>query len=200
MLVLVRHGRTEANASGLLLGRADPGLDEVGRGHADALADAVGGVRRVITSPLRRCVETAEAIAARAGDGPGGAVEVEVDERWIELDYGSLDERPVRDVAPEVWRSWRADPSFVPGGGESLADLHARVAAACESLADAAQQGDVAVVSHVSPIKSAVAWSLGVGVEIAWRMHLDVASVSRVLVGDRGPVLLSFNDVRHLTG
>jgi len=191
MLILVRHGRTEANASGLLLGRADPGLDEVGREQAEALARAVQGVRRVVASPLRRCMETADAIA----DG----AEVDVDERWIELDYGSFDERPTRDVAPEVWRQWRADPSFVPGGGESLAALHARVEPACEALAEEARESDVAVVSHVSPIKAAVAWALGTGVDIAWRMHLDVASISRILVGDRGPVLLSFNEVRHLT-
>jgi broad specificity phosphatase PhoE len=190
MLVLVRHGRTEANASGLLLGRADPGLDEAGREQAEVLRDALEGITRIVTSPLRRCVETARAI--------GVDVEPEVDERWIELDYGTLDQQAWRDVGPEVWRQWRADPHFVPGGGESLADLHTRVAAACEALADEARTGNVAVVSHVSPIKAAVAWALGVGVEISWRMHLDVAAISRVLVGDRGPVLLSFNEVRHL--
>jgi broad specificity phosphatase PhoE len=190
MLILVRHGRTEANASGLLLGRADPGLDEVGRRQARALREAVGPVGRVLCSPLRRCIETAEEIAGTA----------EVDDRWIELDYGSLDQVATRDVAPDVWRRWRSDPDFVPAGGESLGTLHRRVEEACEALADEARHGDVAVVSHVSPIKAAVAWALDVGVGIAWRMHLDVASISRIVVGERGPVLLSFNEVRHLHG
>ena len=61
-LYVVRHGRTEANASGLLLGRADPALDRVGRMQAAKIAEAVGQPRRVITSPLQRCVETAEVI------------------------------------------------------------------------------------------------------------------------------------------
>jgi broad specificity phosphatase PhoE len=190
MLVLVRHGRTEANASGLLLGRADVGLDEIGVEQAGSLAGALTGMARVISSPLRRCVETAEAL----GYTP------EIDERWIELDYGELDQRPTREVPPEVWRAWRRDPHFVPGGGESLSALHDRVIAACEELAEEARTTDIAVVSHVSPIKAAVAWAIGSGVELSWRLHLDPASVTRIVVGPNGPVLLSFNEGRGAAG
>ncbi len=183
MLVLVRHGRTAANARGLLLGRADPPLDDVGRAQAAALAEVVAGARRAVSSPLARTRETAALLG----------LPVEVDERWIELDYGELDGRPLAEVPAELWRTWRADVGFAPPGGESLAALGSRVRAACADLAAEAAEGDVVVVSHVSPIKAAVAWALGVGDELAWRLHVAPGSVSRVGVRDGVGVLHSFN-------
>lgn len=188
VLILVRHGRTEANAAGLLLGHLDPPLDAVGRAQAELVACAIGSVHRVVTSPLRRAMETADFFE----------VAPEVDERWIELDYGSLDGTPVRDVTSDVWARWRQDPDFVPGGGESLAHLHDRVVDACEDVLDSAVDHDVVVVSHVSPIKAAMAWALGVGIDTSWRAHLDQASITRIGVGRRGPVLRSFNETQHL--
>ena len=151
MLCLVRHGRTDANARGLLLGRADPPLSDEGRRQADALAAKIPANARVIASPLRRAVETASAFGRT----------VEIDERWIELDYGELDGVRVDDVPEAVWRAWRADPAFVPPGGESLVALGTRVRAACDELAPDAREREVVVVSHVSPIKAAIAWALG---------------------------------------
>jgi broad specificity phosphatase PhoE len=183
MLVLVRHGRTAANAGGLLLGRADPPLDDLGRTQAAALASSVADARRVVCSPLLRARETAAALG----------LPVEVDERWIELDYGELDGRPLIDVPPDLWRQWRADVGFAPPGGESLAALGRRVRAACEDLATESASDDVVVVSHVSPIKAAVAWALGVGDELSWRLHVAPASITRIAVRDGWGVLTSFN-------
>jgi broad specificity phosphatase PhoE len=205
VIVVVRHGRTAANAGGLLLGHADPPLDDVGARQAAALARLCASldVARIVTSPLGRCRATAAMIA---GEGPAagasaadrGPIPVEVDERWIELDYGDLDGRPVTDVPADTWASWRRDLSWAPPGGESLASLGARVRSACEDVVDEARERDVIVVSHVSPIKAAVAWALGVGDEVAWRMWVAAASVSRIgIVGDR-PVLRAFNEVAHL--
>lgn len=188
MLLLVRHGRTEANAAGLLLGRADPSLDDLGRAQATALARALPSVARVIASPLRRAQETAAAFG----------LPVETDDRWIELDYGDWDGLVLKEMDPAAWERWRGDPSFAPPGGESLVDLAARVHAACEALVDEARAADVVVVSHVSPIKAAVAWALGVGPETSWRMFLGVAAVTRVAIGPRGPSLTSYNETQHL--
>jgi broad specificity phosphatase PhoE len=188
VLVVVRHGRTEANAAGLLLGRSDPPLDLLGVEQAGRVARAVGPVDRVVSSPLRRAVETAEMFG----------VAVDIDERWAELDYGEFDGVPVTQVPEAVWQRWRADVTFAPSGGESLADLTLRVHAACEDLCDAARESTIVVVSHVSPIKAAVAWALGVGPEIAWRTHLDPAAISRIAIGRRGPLLRTFNEVAHL--
>jgi broad specificity phosphatase PhoE len=198
VLVLVRHGRTTINAEGRLLGRLDPPLDAVGRMQADAVAaDLAGGrarVARVVSSSLARARETAEVIAA------GIASEVEVDDRWIELDYGELDGTAVADVPADVWAAWRADPGYLPPGGESLLALGRRVGEACAELAEEAAVADVVVVTHVSPVKAAVVWALGVGDEISWRTHVAPASITRLGFGRWGPVLRSFNETGHLAG
>lgn len=185
MLFLVRHGQTEANARGLLLGRADPPLSDLGRRQAAALHDLVPAGARVVASPLRRARETAEAL--------GGADAL--DDRWLELDYGEYDEVPLADVPADVWRRWRTDLDFAPPGGESLAALGARVRAACEELVEEAATHDVVVVSHVSPIKAALTWALGVGDETQWRMFVAVASVATVATDGWAPSLRSFNQV-----
>lgn len=190
MLIVVRHGRTEANRDGRLLGRLDVDLDELGKRQAAALAASIGPVDRVVSSPLRRTRQT----AAAWGN------EVEVDDRWIELDYGDLDGVPMRDVDASTWRTWRDDVTFAPPGGESTADLGRRVRAACDDLVAAAIDRDIVVVSHVSPIKAAAGWALGVGDEIAWRMFVAPASVTRIATSERGPSLHGFNDVSHLGG
>ncbi|MDQ6798881.1 MAG: histidine phosphatase family protein [Actinomycetota bacterium] len=190
MLILVRHGETEANAGHLLQGRADLSLNARGRRQAAALPGVASGASQVVSSPLRRARETAAAMA------PGQ--EIVVDERWIEIDYGALDGRPVGEAWVPLWEHWRTDPDYAPPGGESLADVGRRVRAACEELTKAASGADVVVVSHVSPIKAAVIWALGVGDQAAWRMFCDLASVTRLDIGERGPVLRSFNEVHHL--
>lgn len=195
MIVVLRHGRTGANARGLLLGRADPPLDHEGIRQAAALGVACArlDVARVVTSPLARCRQTADAVAAAAGQA-----DVVVDEHWIELDYGELDGRPISDLAAGTWDRWRADIGWAPPGGESLADLGARVRDACAALVDTAYERDVVVVSHVSPIKAAVAWALGVGDEAVWRMWVGPGSITRIGCGRAGPSLRSFNELGHL--
>jgi broad specificity phosphatase PhoE len=194
VLILVRHGQTSANRHGLLLGRADPPLCDAGREQAEALARTVPSPARLISSPLRRARETAATIAAASGTA------VEVDDRWIEMDYGTLDGCPATALDAEGWRAWRDDPSHVPAGGESVASVGARVRAACRDLTGAAGTGDVVVVSHVSPIKAAVAWALGVGDEVAWRMWVADASVCRIDTSGSTPRLLGFNDVTAHAG
>jgi broad specificity phosphatase PhoE len=189
VLLVVRHGRTAVNAAGLLLGRLDPPLDEVGIAQADAIGRALGRVDHVVCSPLGRCRATAERLSAGS---------VEIDERWIELDYGEFDGRPFGDLPEGTWDRWRSDVTFAPPGGESLATLGRRVRAALGDVAPRAVEGTVVVVTHVSPIKAALAWALGVGDEVAWRAHVAPASITRIGVGERGPVLVGFNDVAHL--
>jgi len=188
MLIIARHGRTVANASGELLGRRDPGLDEVGALQASAIGASLRAVDRVISSPLLRCRQTAAAIG----------LPVETDERLIELDYGELEGTPVADVLPETWAAWRADTAWRPAGGESLDDLAARVWPALSELIEEAAHRDVVVVSHVSPIKAAIAWALGVGIETQWRCFVQQASISRIASRAGTPALHSFNEVHHL--
>jgi len=192
-LFVVRHGRTEANASGLLLGRADPELDDTGLRQATEIAAVLPRGARVVSSPLRRCVETANAVADR------GVGEVVTDDRLLELDYGEFDLRPLAEIPAETWARWRTDPGFRPPGGETLRELASRVGAALDAQVGDATDGDVVVVTHVSPIKAALAWALGVGVEISWRSFVAQASITQIAVTDRGPSLHTFNSVSHLS-
>ena len=193
MIVLVRHGRTDVNARGLLLGRLDPPLDSTGEVQATAAATLLGsGERRparLISSPLGRTRLSAAAI----GEVLGRAVET--DDRWLELDYGELDGVPLADVPAETWATWRTDPEFCPEGGECLSALGRRVRAACDDLAPEAADADVVVVSHVSPIKAAVAWALDSGDLVAWRLYVAPGSISRIDLGPNGPALALFNQV-----
>lgn len=188
MLIVVRHGRTEANASGQLLGRQDPALDDLGRQQADALRAVLAGATRVVTSPLRRTRETADALG----------LPVTVDERWIELDYGVLDGTPMRDVPADLWARWTSDLDFAPEGGESLAAVGRRVRDACDDLAAEAAERDVVVVTHVSPLKAAVAWALDVGDDVTWHLYAAPAAVTRISTSGPRRSLHAYNVTTHL--
>ena len=195
MLYVVRHGRTEANAAGLLLGRLDADLDRLGESQAEAVAVAIGPVDRVVSSPLLRTRRTADAFTRCHGrDGPP----VEVDERWIEMDYGTFDGQPVADVPRQTWEAWRADLDWAPPEGESHRSLGLRVRSALDDLFEASRTSEIVVVTHVSPIKAALAWTLGVGDEVAWRTFVAPASIMTIGAGPTGPSLQGFNDVAHL--
>jgi probable phosphoglycerate mutase len=126
---------------------------------------------------------------------------VQIDPRWIEVDYGEFECQPLRDIPATVWQEWRTDPTFRPLGGETLAEVDIRIAGACDEFfageggGARSAEGDVIVVSHVTPIKAAVAWALGVGAGLSWRLHLNTASVTRIGWGNGAPVLHGFNQV-----
>jgi len=185
MLHIVRHGRTEMNSAGKLLGRLDPSLDEVGVHQAERLTATFGKIDLLISSPLLRTCETAEAFG----------MPVEIDERWIEMDYGELDGVPMNEVGPEIWESWRSDLDWAPTGGESHRQVGKRIREACEELSPHIKNKEIVVVSHVSPIKAALAWTLDVGDEVAWRSYVSPASIMTI---GSGPSLRKFNDVSHL--
>jgi len=193
VLILVRHGESVANAQGLLLGRTDAELTEFGRSQIAAarplLRDPVVEAR---TSPLRRACDTAELL--------GLGVPATVDERWIEVDYGEFECQPLGDIPADVWRKWQRDRDFRPVDGETLAEVDARIAGACEELfakdGSGARRadGDVVIVSHVTPIKAAVAWALGTP-DLYWRLYLRTASVTRISWNRDAPILHGFNEV-----
>lgn len=187
-LYICRHGRTEANATGLLLGRADPDLDDCGQAQAKAIAAAVAAPAMVVSSPLARCRQTAEAFG----------LPVEIDDRLVELDYGDFDLKPLRDIPAEVWARWRSDSDFRPPGGETLNELGERVMATLDELAVSAVDQDVVVVSHVSPIKASVAWALDCPMAVSWRCFVAQASITEIAVSASGPSLRLFNGVSHL--
>jgi len=187
----VRHGRTHANAQALLQGHMDPPLDEIGVDQARRTAHVLNDLypnATVISSPLQRARATAEAISDN----------IVIEDRFIELDYGAFDGVPMTQIPNDVWDKWRTDHHFRPPDGESLAELDVRVHAALAELSERAHDEDIIVVSHVSPIKSAVVWALSGDNSMTWRCMLDRASITRIAVSHRGASLIGFNDTAHL--
>lgn len=192
-IIIVRHGRTEFNAAGRLQGRTDNPLDEVGLAQAEAVATYLApellSDTLIVCSPLLRARQTATAIA----EGVGASLEI--DERWIELDYGAYEGLRQSEVPSHVWREWRSDSNFAAPQGESLNQVQQRVTDACAELAQRLDGRTAVVVSHVSPIKSAVAWALGVDVSVGWKTQLVTASITRLAISANGAALTSFNEV-----
>jgi probable phosphoglycerate mutase len=190
-LALVRHGETLDNRAGRLLGRSNPPLTAMGRVQVRAVAAALADEDpiAVYTSPLERAVQTATFIARAC------SCEVVVDERLIEIDYGEWERRPLHEV-PSDAAAVSSDPAATFPEGESLVDVARRIVPLCEELLS--RDGLTVAVTHVSPVKAAVTWALGVGDEVAWRMHLSLASITRVDQRRGRPFLLSFNETTHL--
>lgn len=192
MIVLARHGQTEANRDALLVGRIDPPLTDLGLQQARRLAGALetSGAVRVVASPLMRTLQTATIIAEVLG------LPVETDDRIIEMDYGAWDGTPIADVPIDTWRAWRTDPEFRPPDGESLRDVSRRVGAAMGEWLTTDEP--IIAVTHVSPIKAALTWALGAPDQMTWRMYVEVASISRIGLRQGAPCMLGFNDTTHL--
>lgn len=194
-LVLVRHGAVASNERFGLVGRTDERLTEEGARQASALAAALGGIglARVLSSPLARCLSTARRIAEAA------RVDVTVDDRLIEQDYGAWEGRTpgeILDPGAEdggLAARWWSDPTVAPPGGESLASVAERVEQLAGEIAADGPAGPVVLVSHVGPIKCLVArvagLALGTGVR---RFFLDPGTYSVIDWGERG-VLRVFN-------
>ncbi len=196
MIILVRHGQTTTNAQGLLVGRSNPQLTELGARQARALRPLLDGVQEVWVSPLDRARETAQLALPN--------VPFEVKESFIEVDYGELEGEPISVVSAEQWRAFESDHELALGHGESLASVDARVHAELDTLlADPESllfesHKHLAIVSHVSPIKSAVVWALGVAGSVAWRTRLDNGSITTIGARRAAPMLVHFNVVPPL--
>jgi len=198
-VILVRHGRTTANASGTLAGRlAGVRLDETGQGQADRTGErlAVVPLAALVTSPLERCRQTAKAIA-RAHPG---APSISTDRGLTECDYGEWQGRPLKELAKEkLWATVQAQPSAATfPGGESMADMQARAVAAVRrrDASVEAEHGPGSVwvaVSHGDLIKSILADALGMHLDLFQRLHVDPASVSIVRYTGTRPYVLATN-------
>ncbi len=196
VIVLIRHGQTTTNAQRLLVGRSDPHLTELGERQSRALVPYLEGVREVWVSPLIRARETA---ALALPD-----FEAVVKESFVEVDYGELDGQPLSAISPEGWRALEHDHGAAFGAGESLANVDKRVHAELDALLDDessllhAHDRHLAIVSHVSPIKSATVWALGVTGSTTWRTRLDNGSITTIGLRAGTPQLVRFNAVPAL--
>lgn len=201
-LILVRHGRTTANASGLLAGRT-PGvrLDETGERQAERAAARIAAVPvvAVVTSPQERCKQTARAVtdAQRAA---GRGLRARTERGLAECDYGDWQGRTLKELAQEpLWRTVQRQPSAAAfPGGESMVTMQHRAVAAVRrhDAAIAAEHGAGAVwvaVSHGDIIKAVLADALGMHLDLFQRLHVDPASVSVIRYTEDRPFVLASN-------
>jgi probable phosphomutase (TIGR03848 family) len=198
-VILVRHGRTTANATGVLAGRtAGVKLDETGRRQADRTGErlAVVPVVGLVSSPLERCRQTSRAILAHQEGSPTTTV----DKAITECDYGDWQGRKLSDLAGEdLWKVVQSQPSAaVFPGGESMQAMQARAVAAIRrhDAAFEAEHGPGAVwvaVSHGDVIKSILADALGMHLDLFQRIGVNPASVSIVRYGASRPDVVSTN-------
>ena len=197
--VLLRHGQTPMSVQKRYAGRSDVPLTDLGVRQAVAAAKrlASAGLDVIVTSPLRRAVQTAEEVAAATG------APVLSDEGFRETDFGAwegLTFAEVRERWPAEMAAWLADPAVAPPGGESFTEVSERVTAALHRVLAARERQAVLIVSHVTPIKMLVATALLAPPAALYRMHLDVAALSEIDWYADGPaVLRSFNDTGHLS-
>lgn len=199
ILHLVRHGETAHNRDGLGLGRADLPLTEVGLRQADALAARFASqpLDRVYTSPLRRCRTIAEAIAVAAGSL------VEVRDELLELDVGVTEGMTfpaMREQFADFLGQWSGPMGHTVRmpGGESLADVDARLAPLLTALRARPHETAV-VVSHNFVIRLAVVRLLGLDAPAFRSVGVDLASVSTFRLREDGlAVVRVLNDRCHL--
>ncbi|TNM39721.1 MSMEG_4193 family putative phosphomutase [Nocardioides albidus] len=201
-LLLVRHGRTTANASGILAGRT-PGvrLDDLGGEQVSRAGARIASVplATLVTSPQERCRQTARAIADAQRDAGRDATAV-TEKALAECDYGEWQGRPIKELAREpLWKTVQRQPSAaVFPGGESMVAMQHRAVAAVRRL-DATvtrEHGPDAVwvaVSHGDIIKSVLADALGMHLDLFQRIGVDPASVSIVRYAPDRPYVLASN-------
>ena len=206
-IVLVRHGVTEATAAGLLDGRggADPALTAEGQRQAVAAAAALRSLLRgepalVVTSSLARAVQTGAAIAGMLGARP------QTDPDWDEQHFGDWEGRTVAQVCATAdgaseYARLRTDADYARPGGESRAQLQARVLAAYEAVEHCAREAGrpVVVVSHRAALIAVLDAELGLG--SPWSLALSPASLTALRRWADGTVCVDVvNDTSHLRG
>jgi probable phosphomutase (TIGR03848 family) len=198
-VILVRHGRSTANATGVLAGRL-PGVKLDDRGHEQATATAtrLAQVRlaAAVTSPLERCKQTARAITARQA----APLALASERKLSECDYGDWQGRAIKDLAKEpLWKVVQTQPSAATfPGGESMRAMQDRAVEAVrrhDRLVEE-EHGPGAVwlvVSHGDVIKAILADALGTHLDLFQRIHVDPASASIVRYTDARPYVLGTN-------
>jgi ribonuclease H / adenosylcobalamin/alpha-ribazole phosphatase len=198
--LLLRHGQTPMSVQKRYAGRSDVPLTDVGVDQAAAAAKrlASAGIGVIVTSPLQRATRTAQEVAEVTG------APVVTDEGFRETDFGEwegLTFAEVRQRWPAEMTAWLADPAVPPPGGESFAEVSARVTEARHRVLAGREGQTILIVSHVTPIKTLVAAALLAPPAALYRMHLDVAALCEIDWYADGPaVLRSFNDTGHLIG
>ena len=196
-VVLIRHGRSTANADGVLAGRAEGvELDEKGRLQATGLQDLLAGapIAAAYCSPSLRCRQTATLL---------GQPDAEILPGLDECDYGAWTNRKLMELAVEpLWSTIQQSPSAVVfPDGESMEDMRARAVGAIADIRSRHGKGDtVVVVSHGDVIKAILSDALAQGFDDFQRLNVAPASVSIVDYGHERPFVVCINANSDVAG
>ncbi len=197
--LLLRHGQTVLSIEKRFSGVGDQELTEVGLAQAAAAAERLrgSGADVIVSSPVRRARQTAEAVAAATG------LELVFDDGFRETDFGDWEGYSFSEVKkqwPRELDAWLADTATAPPYGESFDATATRVRQARDRVIRNHPGRTVVVVSHVTPIKTMLRLALDAPPSALYRMHLDLACLSQVQWFADGPaVVRSLNDTAHLT-
>jgi probable phosphoglycerate mutase len=196
-ILLIRHGVNDYVKKGLLAGRT-PGvrLNEDGQAQALSVAERLGGekIAAVYSSPLERCQETATPLAERLG------LELRLLEDVKETDCGEWTGQALEELRKaETWQQVQINPSgFRFPNGESMLEIQARMVAALERLQREHAGQTIAVFSHSDPIKLAVAYYVGMPLDLFQRLDVSPASISELDFTPLRVRLVRLNDCAHV--
>lgn len=200
MIYLIRHGETILTPTRKFsgIGALDPELTEDGMAQAGRVAAEVAKLKPevLVTSPLKRTRQTADAIARLTG------LEIIEDKDWYELSFGTWDGKAIEEVraeSPDEYQAWLNSSSYRPGGGESYDEARTRIDAALEKLVATYPGKRVAVVTHNGVIKSAANLAIGGPNDGVFHMDASPCSISSISIwpSDGLRALRSFNERGH---
>lgn len=193
IILLIRHGENDYVKKNRLAGRL-PGvhLNANGRKQAQALAEKLKEmpIKAIFSSPLERAMETAAPIAQTLG------LEVQPRPGLMEVDFGDWQDQQLKALRrTKLWKVVQAVPSRMHfPGGEAIADAQHRICRELEEIAKGCQPKDVvACVSHSDPIKLAVAYFIGLPLDMFQRLSIAPASLTVLYLGETGSQLLNLN-------
>ncbi|MFI6816281.1 bifunctional RNase H/acid phosphatase [Nonomuraea sp. NPDC050328] len=198
--LLLRHGETPLSVERRFSGTGDPeltptGLDQAARAAARLATGEPPDV--IVSSPLKRARQTAEAVAKACG-----GLDVEIDEGLRETDFGAWEGHTFTEIQrrwPGELAAWLADPAVAPPGGESFGVAARRVQRTRDRLVERYEGRTIVLVSHVTPIKMLLRFALLAPPAALYRLHLDLACLSRIeYYVDGQAVVKSMNDTSHL--
>lgn len=205
-VLIVRHGETTWGVARRYAGQVDVPLTEQGQRQSRQVARRLAPLKPdlVLSSPLDRCRWTAEAIAASASPRRGPLCEVVIDDQLTDQSLGDWTGKTEAEIGahwPDAFARWRSDADAAPPGGESLTDLRKRSEQVVSEAVATHAGKSIVIVSHAAPIRALLTWALGTDVDVAYRLRIDNASVSGVLVdADLKTRVWTINETGHLLG
>lgn len=199
-VILTRHGDVEGIDPPRFRGRREIPLSPLGWEQADALASRIADtwktVATIYTSPMQRCVATAEAIGAACGCEPAKLSTL------LDLDYGAWEWRTyeeMRQEQPDLFARWFATPQLMRfPGGESLQELVARAADVLRLLLTKRTTGPVVLVGHASINRAILLQVLDQPLSAYWRLEPRPCSLNEFVITPERVRLDRYNDTAHL--